>query len=87
MNATKCKSCGSCGMALEKAADFAQGDTSSQYCAYCTDTKGKLLPYQEIFSTNVKYYKDSQGISDAAAEKFTKEFLATMPAWKSQPST
>ena len=44
--AEKCISCGSCGMPMEKPEDFALGDVTQPYCAYCTDARGKLPPYE-----------------------------------------
>src|SRR6266481_5417094 len=35
--AEKCISCGSCGMPMEKPEDFALGDVTQPYCAWCTD--------------------------------------------------
>lgn len=67
---------------MEKTEDFAQGNTSSEYCQYCTDPKGKLLPYDKILSMNAKYYVDSQGITLAAAEKMAADLLKNQPAWK-----
>ncbi len=78
----KCKNCGSCGMPLESAEDFAPGNTAGDLCRYCTDTAGKLLPFDKILDMNVKYYMESQGITEAAASTMALEFLKTLPAWK-----
>lgn len=79
---TKCKSCGSCGMPMEKTEDFALGDTNHTYCRYCTDPAGKLLPYDDILAMNAKYYVESQGITAAAANTMAAEMLKSQPAWK-----
>ncbi|MGZ5278716.1 MAG: zinc ribbon domain-containing protein [Pseudobdellovibrionaceae bacterium] len=79
----KCKSCGSCGMPMEKAEDFALGDIASLYCRYCTDKAGKLLGYDEILQANASYYKESQGMTDQAALKMATDLLKSQPAWKS----
>lgn len=78
----KCESCNSCGMPLENKEDFAMGDTSSAYCKYCVDTKGQLLPYESILKANAQYFQESQGLTEQAAIKMTKDLLKTMPAWK-----
>ena len=80
----KCESCYSCGMPLEKAEDFAKGDTSTFYCKYCVDENGELLPYATILQNNAGYYQESQGITAVAATKMAQDLLKTMPAWKSQ---
>lgn len=79
----KCKSCNSCGMPLESKEDFALGDAQSDFCKYCVDAKGKLLPYDTILENNAHYYKESQGLTEQAAIKMAKDLLKTMPAWKS----
>ena len=78
----KCESCNSCGMPLENKDDFAMGDTSSTFCKYCVDDKGKLLSYDTILKNNAAYYVESQGITELAAQKMAKDLLITMPAWK-----
>jgi hypothetical protein len=78
----KCESCNSCGMPLENQEDFARGDTSSIYCKYCVDSEGELLPYDTILKNNAHYYKESQGLTEQAANKMAKDLLKTMPAWK-----
>ena len=80
--ADKCPACGSCGMPMEKPEDFALGDPTSPYCCYCTDAKGRLLPYEEVLATNAKFYIDSQGIAPEAANRMAQALLAGMPAWK-----
>lgn len=79
---SKCKSCGSCGMAMEKAEDFTMGDSSQEYCRYCTDKSGKLLPFEKVLKINANYYVESQGVTSDAAAKMAKEMLMAQPAWK-----
>ncbi|MBI3441523.1 MAG: hypothetical protein HY052_06955 [Proteobacteria bacterium] len=79
----KCKSCGSCGMSLEKQEDFALGDTAADYCHYCTDSAGKLFPFEKILKMNIAYYMESQGITETAASKMALEYLRSLPAWRS----
>jgi len=78
----KCESCNSCGMPMQNLEDFALGDTSSTYCKYCVDQKGKLLPYDTILKNNAEYYVESQGLTEQAAVKMAKDLLKSMPAWK-----
>ena len=78
----KCPSCASCGMPLEKKEDFALSDSKQAYCRYCTDDKGKLLPFDKILKMNTDYYVQSQGITPEAAAKMAKDLLKTLPAWK-----
>ena len=78
----KCKSCSSCGMPIENPKDFSLGDTSSDYCRYCTDKSGKLLPYEKILKANADYFKESQGLTNEAAHKMATDLLKSQPAWK-----
>lgn len=78
----KCKSCSSCGMPLEKPEDFALGDAKSDYCRYCTDSTGKLLPYETVLKANSDYFQESQGLTQSAALKMAKDLLHSQPAWK-----
>jgi hypothetical protein len=80
--ADKCPSCDSCGMPLEKPADYALGDVTRPYCSYCTDARGQLLSYEQVLETNTRYYVESQGISAAAAQRMAEALLADKPAWR-----
>lgn len=78
----KCDSCGSCGMPFEKMEDHALADINNPYCTFCADDKGRLLPYDDVLKSNVKFYIESQGLNKDAATQMAKEVLADMPAWK-----
>jgi hypothetical protein len=69
-------------MPMEKTEDFALGNAASDYCQYCTDTKGDLLPYDKVLAMNAKYYMESQGITADAANKMAANLLKSQPAWK-----
>ena len=69
-------------MPLENKEDFALSDPASSYCKYCVDAQGTLLSYEAILKNNAHYYKESQGLTEAAALKMAKDLLITMPAWK-----
>ncbi len=80
----KCESCGSCGMPMEKPEHHSLGNIESEYCCYCTNDQGHLLPYDAILASNTNYYIESQGISKESAAEMARELLATLPAWKSK---
>ena len=84
--AEKCISCGSCGMPMEKPEDFALGDVTQPYCAWCTDARGKLLPYEQVLETNARIYEESQGVTSEAAKRLAQALLADMPAWRDRHS-
>lgn len=78
----KCKSCGSCGMPMEKNEDYALGDLNQEYCRYCTNKSGDLLPFEKILKMNADYYVESQGVTVDAALKMATDLLRNQPAWK-----
>ncbi|MBV8055486.1 MAG: hypothetical protein JOZ29_09295 [Deltaproteobacteria bacterium] len=82
--AEKCPACGSCGMPMEQPEDHALGDVSHEYCRYCTDARGELLPYEQVLATNARFYVESQGVTPAAADQMARAMLADMPAWRSR---
>jgi hypothetical protein len=78
----KCMACGSCGMPMERPEDHALGDVNHQYCRYCTDERGELLPYEKVLGMNAEIYVKSQGVTPEAAQRLAAALLADMPAWK-----
>lgn len=74
--AIQMSSCQSCGMPLKDAA------AGVMYCQYCSDEKGALRPYAQIFEGTVTgYFMAMQKMPRPQAEKAAKEHLAKMPAW------
>ena len=72
----KLSTCQSCGMPL------ADAQPGQMYCGYCTDERGKLRPYQQVYEGTVaNYFMGMQKMERKAAEKAAKEYLAKMPAW------
>lgn len=70
------ESCQSCGMPL------ADAQPGQMYCGYCTDEKGVLRPYEQVFEGTVTgYFMGMQKMARKDAEKAAKEHLARMPAW------
>lgn len=70
------ESCQSCGMPL------ADAQPGQMYCDYCTDDKGTLRPYEQVFEGTVQgYFMGMQRLSRSDAERAAKEHLARMPAW------
>jgi len=69
-------SCQSCGMPLSDA------KPGQMYCGYCTDEKGRLRPYEQVFEGTVSgYFMHMQKMARPEAEKAAKAHLAKMPAW------
>jgi hypothetical protein len=73
-------------MPMEKPEDFALGDPTQPYCSYCTDARGKLLPYDQVLDMNARIYEQSQGVTPEAAKQLAQALLADMPAWREKHS-
>jgi hypothetical protein len=69
-------------MPMEQQEDFALGNDKSDFCKYCTDEKGQLLPYDQILNANAGYFKESQGLTEQSALKMATDLLKAQPAWK-----
>lgn len=76
------KNCESCGMPMINPEDFGGSDVSNRYCRHCTNEKGELKSYDEIFDGLVNFIIKTQGMDRTQAELAAKEGLAKMPAWK-----
>lgn len=68
--------CQSCGMPLQDA------KPGAMYCQYCTDSSGKLKPYEVVLEgTTTGYFMAMQKMARPEAEKAARAHLAKMPAW------
>ncbi len=67
--------CESCGMPIEM----------GPYCPYCVDPSGKLQPFEERFERMVQWSMRKEGLTRPEAERKTREYMRTMPAWKGHP--
>ncbi len=76
------KTCIACGMPMREAEDFAQGDSSKDYCKYCARPDGSMQSYDEKLAGTIEFLIRTQGIDRAAAEKNAPELLAKLPAWQ-----
>lgn len=69
-------SCQSCGMPLQ------DSKPGQMYCGYCTDEKGNLRPYEQVFEGTVTgYFMGMQKMDRKAAEQAATAHLQRMPAW------
>ncbi|MFW9849167.1 MAG: zinc ribbon domain-containing protein [Candidatus Thorarchaeota archaeon] len=73
--------CKSCGMAMTKAEQFSMQNMDSEYCIYCTDEDGKLLPKNVVRKSIIQYWMHRDGISQEEAEEKIDSFMQNQPAW------
>lgn len=69
-------------MPLTKEEDFAGGNTSSDFCAYCADSDGKVKSCDEIFNGGVEFFVSQIGGDRAIAERVTRKNMCQLPYWQ-----
>ena len=79
------KLCVSCGMPMEKAADFPLGDESKDYCVHCARSDGSMQSYDERAAGMASFIVRTQGLDEGAAFSAAKSLMAALPAWKDRP--
>jgi hypothetical protein len=79
------KTCISCGMPLQKAADHPRGDTGTDWCLHCARPDGSLKSYGEALEGMSSFIQRTQGYSDGAARALAARMMAAQPAWKDHP--
>jgi len=68
--------CQSCSMPIER----------GRYCQHCVDENGELQSFDVRFERTVqRMLAADPALARAEAEKRTRAFLRTMPAWKDHP--
>ncbi len=76
------KTCIACGMPMEKAEDFAMGDTGKDYCRYCARPDGTMQSYDEKLESMTGFIVRTQGLDKGVAVEAAKAMMAKLPAWK-----
>ncbi|MBN1366077.1 MAG: hypothetical protein JW976_14835 [Syntrophaceae bacterium] len=75
------KMCESCGMPMREAKEYGGGNPANKYCVYCTDSKGKLKPYDEVLQGMKAFIMQTMGQTEEQALKTAKANMRKMPAW------
>jgi hypothetical protein len=73
--------CVSCGMPMEKPADFPLGDESREYCVHCARPDGSMQGYEERAAGMAAFIVRTQGLDEGAALASAKALMARLPAW------
>lgn len=76
------KKCIACGMPMMKASDFAQGDTSMDYCVHCARADGTMQSFEEKKASMVSFMIKTQGFDEKAALLMAEASMKRLPAWK-----
>ena len=69
-------------MPLTKEEDFAGGNMSSDFCAYCADKEGNVKSCEEIFNGGVEFFMSQIGDDRVMAEKVTRKNMCALPYWQ-----
>ncbi|NLI91483.1 MAG: AraC family transcriptional regulator [Peptococcaceae bacterium] len=77
------KICIACGMPMQTAADYPQGDMEKDYCLYCARPDGSMHTFDEKREGLTNFIIKTQGLDEEAARKTALEMMAKLPAWKS----
>lgn len=76
------KTCISCGMPMEKEADFPKGDMSLSYCVHCARPDGTMQSFEEKKGSLKNFIIKTQGFDPTAAEEAAEHMMRRLPAWK-----
>ena len=69
--------CESCGMPVE----------TGPYCQYCVGEDGKLAGFERRLQGMTAFFMGQDpSLDHAEAERRTRAYMATMPAWKDHPA-
>ncbi len=77
------KTCISCGMPLQKLADFPLGDATKEWCVHCARPDGSLQSYDERLAGMSAFIVRTQGFDQQAATDLARRQMAKLPAWSS----
>lgn len=71
--------CYSCGMPLQ---DEKDRRLTTDYCNYCTDDVGNLLPKEQVMQGIAQWLRSWQpGLDDINAISRAAAYMQAMPAW------
>ena len=76
------KTCTACGMPMERAEDFAMGDSKKDYCKHCARADGSLRSYDEAVAGMTGWMVKTQGLDEGVARTMAIQTMAKLPAWK-----
>ena len=74
--------CESCGMPMEKQADFGGRNSKNRYCVYCSDTRGALKPRDVVREHMITLFLRQRGGDRLTAERNIDAYMRRMPAWR-----
>jgi hypothetical protein len=76
------KTCIACGMPMESAADYPNGNTGLDYCVHCARPDGSMQSYDEKATSLAAFIVRTQGLDEDVALGVAKDMMAKLPAWQ-----
>jgi hypothetical protein len=76
------KKCIACGMPMNNPSEFAMGDESKDYCAYCAREDGSMQSFEEKREGLADFIVRTQGFDRTAALGAAESMMRKLPAWK-----
>ncbi|MGL6201917.1 MAG: zinc ribbon domain-containing protein [Lachnospiraceae bacterium] len=76
------KTCIACGMPMIKVSDFSCGDTSKDYCVFCSNPDGSMQSFEQKKAGLIHFTMKAQGFDEKAAIKIVENNMKKLPAWK-----
>jgi hypothetical protein len=76
------KTCIACGMPMEKADDFPNGDESFDYCVHCAKPDGSMRTYDEQLDGMSAFMVRTQGMDASVARGMAADMMSKLPAWQ-----
>lgn len=73
--------CESCGQDFTKPENIIQTDSGEIYCIFCTDSKGNLLPQNDVRESILHYWTERKNMPRKTAEEQVDEYMEKLPAW------
>ena len=74
--------CESCGMSMDKPADFGGGKRGNRYCVHCSDRTGVLKAREEVHDQMVSLFLRQRGGDRATAKRTIETYMSKLPAWR-----
>lgn len=69
---------------MAKTTDFAQGDSTKNYCHHCAREDGTMKSRTEVLDGMTAFIVRTQGIDSSAARQHAERMMGGLPAWSNR---
>jgi hypothetical protein len=67
---------------MKEKKDFAMGDESLDYCAYCANEDGSMHTFEQKKESMTNFIIKTQGLDRTTAESAALSMMRKLPAWQ-----